>query len=1237
MWLEGIVARALEAGNATHGSWPLRVFVQAWRRGGVVRTGLMLVFCGLLLAGVPMPFDGMLIPIAMLFIGEAELSLHTSSSRLVPHRLIRWRLLNTLLAAITLTLVTGEDWVATAAFGLFVVSCSGIVGGRGLARITVIAGVANIVLPMAIHWWMRVPVSAPGSKALLISGVIFPAAALLLHLRSHRLLLAQHRLSETVADLEGAQSNLRASEQRLQQWNEQLNASIVAQTTQLEERNRYLSIINAVSFALAEPMDDFRSLERAARLIARLMGARGAQAFQRAGVGDTAHLFVTVAPEDVHAPRLPDALLRRVAETGAPVISTATGEDEAGLPDLGEPYAVVPIVARGQVCGAFAILGTGGIAWGDQERHLLLLVGREMGVAMENMRLYREAIERVEREETAAGAARLLDLPQRREEAVHQALDLVGRALGAHDIALVTLDEARRSATLYSAVRAMPEDGDWLQAFLSSIPGTVGDRQEAIILGAGGDAPLSETVEGYGIGTVALVPVISTRGSSVLPRRDAGGRAVEPLAFQRTLSGVIVVAAAAGVPWRPAATELAARFAYSLARRLESDELAALQQQRIRELSGLADVARTMQSGADVDRLYAGFAHALTGLLQYARLYIARVDEYGLPGAAPSFAPDGARDDRALGDADVAHRWFGLRAATSWHAGMGAPPSFVSGGDERWLVVPMRPKGQVLGVVAFAVAEDVSGDQLRIVEQAVEQLALALDSATLYHQATERASHIQALSNLARIVASVVDLREAFAAFAEEVRWLIPFDRAVMLLLDDSEAEVQPYATYPEESLRTVASPLVESIACAPMDASGAVFLRRSDPAYAGLDWDILGPDVAEVAAVPVRNGVRTAAIFALVHTTPTAGAPDLNALEEVAGLLGVTIERLRLYERAEHSANHDLLTGLPNYRYLQERLYDLHAGISAPGESSVLMVDMDGLKLFNDTLGHEAGDQVIRIVARELRSTCRAEDVVARTGGDEFVVVMEGVGLADAAHVAERIHAALREGHLEIPGAPARIGVSIGIATAPQDARSAGGLLHAADQAMYGAKFSGGHRTRLAHDHDEDSPTRSIPQRDTHIVETLVRTAIDGATGEERSLIVIAQRWVVGVVAHLDGGVEAAPWARMIVAAEALSTVGHMRHGPDQEMARYFLDRLRREWSGRRDEVALATLELAPMAVRLARAQAPASDASGQLLAQAVSALRQELGERVIDLHESLFAFALADRLDRRREREAA
>ncbi len=1239
MWLNSIVARAHDAGNAEDRPRSRHTLAALWRRGGLIRTCLLILICTAMFVGVPLPLSGMLLPVTMLFIGEVEMARKGISSRMV-NRLIAWRVVNTLIAATTLLVVTHESWPTTAALGLLVVSCSGALRGRGLALVALIAGVANVLLPIAVVSLTGIEPLVSMGKALAISLVAYPSVAILLHLRSHRLLAAQQQLSETIVELESAQLDLRTSEQRLQEWNQKLNASIESQTAQLEERNRYLSIINAVSFALAEPMDDFHSLERASRLVARLMGARGAQAFHRFGVGDAAHLFVTVAPEDVHAPRLPETLLRRVADTGMPVIwSSATEQDD--LPDLGEPYAIVPIAARGQVSGAFALLGTGEVAWADQERHLLLLIGREMGFSLENMRLYREAIERVRQEEIAGGAARLLDVPDHREHAVHQALALVGQALDAWDMALVTIDDAPGAPpTLFASLRAdgagnSNGDGSWIASILDTLPAMIAGRTAPVILGAGGEAPLAEAIEVRGIGMLVLVPVVSMRRASVLPVRDAA--AVSEPSFERVVSGVILVAVEAGVRWRPTSTELVSSFAYSLARRLESDELVALQRQRIRELTGLADVARTMQSGADVDRLYTGFAHALTGLLDYRRLYLARVDEFGQVGEALAMTRDGVREDRTFAVDDSAHRWFQLRAPLTWDRESGPPPTFADDGEGRYLVLPMRPKGQVLGLAAFAVSEEVVGDQLSIVEQAVEQLALALDSATLYQQATERASHIQAFSNLARIVASVVDLREAFAAFAEEVRWLIPFDRAVMLLLNETETAVQPYATYPEDSLHTSSTPLGGSIASAVIEVGAAVLMRRSDPEFAHLDWEILGPDTIEVAAVPVRNGVRTAAVFALVHIAPTALSADLNALDEVAGLLGVTIERLRLYERAEHSANHDLLTGLPNYRYLQERLYNLQAGITGPGETAVLMIDMDGLKLFNDTLGHEAGDQVIRIVARVLNETCRAEDFVARTGGDEFVVVMEGVGPEEATRAASRIHNAIRDAHLEVPGAPARLGLSIGIAIAPTDASAANRLLHAADQAMYAAKFSGGHRTRLAHDPDVGSATRSIPQRDTRLVETMIRTATDGATSDERSVIAIAQRWVVGATANLLGAAEAAPWVRMVVVHEALGAVDHVRKGPDQEMARFFLDRVRREWADRPDEVAQAAVALAPLAVRMARAHAVFADSNGQALNIAVRDIRQELGDRITPLHEALFTFAVEERFDRRRERDAA
>ena len=133
-----------------------------------------------------------------------------------------------------------------------------------------------------------------------------------------------------------------------------------------------------------------------------------------------------------------------------------------------------------------------------------------------------------------------------------------------------------------------------------------------------------------------------------------------------------------------------------------------------------------------------------------------------------------------------------------------------------------------------------------------------------------------------------------------------------------------------------------------------------------------------EWAIVPILRGDVCTAVRVLAHSDRIPYTNDeITALEEVARLLAVSIERVDLFAQTEHSARHDLLTGLPNYRYLQERLREVQAGVSAPSSTSLLMVDMDDLKLFNDTLGHGAGDDAIQAVGRALRAVCRTEDFV--------------------------------------------------------------------------------------------------------------------------------------------------------------------------------------------------------------------------------------------------------------------
>ena len=1004
--------------------------------------------------------------------------------------------------------------------------------------------------------------------AVLVSVVGFPALAAAIVLRASAMREARRALEFSVARLKATRDDLQRSQQQLQRWNRELSSEVDRQTHALDERNRYLSIINAVSFALAEPMDDARTLERAVRLVARLLGVRAAQAYTRPRGAEVIDLFVTVAPEDLHAPRLPEAVLLDVARTGRPISfahkdGQQDGASAEGIPDLGEPYHVVPLVAKGRVLGSFALIGAGTLRDDDDGRHLLLLVGREMGVALENARLYREAIEKASREEFLTEVTRLLNSAGRGERALPAVLDSLLNNTAASEAVLVSMPDGARDVVIAGSATLAGGDSR-LEPLARSLTRIIIDRGHPLVLGIGGEAPLSDRLAAAGYTTLAVSPILTTRGS-LTP--DAGATLRnhdEDSAVRATpsLAGALIVGVGGDAEWDGAQTDLLERVTDIVARRVQADEFVAVQHQRIRELTGLAEVARTMQSGADVERLYNGFAAALQRLLPYEALYIPRLSDLGEVEQVPSFGARGRPIETATYQrGDSRHPWFSLRTPLLWRRGDADPLPFVPSAARYAVVVPMRPKGQMLGLAVVVVPRLIREDQLRIVEQAVEQLSLALDGAALYQQATERASHIQALSNLARIVASVVNLREAFSAFSEEVRWLIPFDRSVMFLLDEGEQWVEPYATYPDVEERSGVALLTRSVASVPIEQGTAVAFRRDDSRYAHLDWSLLTEDAREVAAVPVRQGSRTSAVFALVSNTPGAYGPsELAALDEVAGLLAVTIERLRLYEHADHSAKHDLLTGLPNYRFLQERLGELRSGVTRPGQSALMVVDMDSLKLFNDTLGHEVGDRVIQVVADVLRAACRQEDFVARTGGDEFVIVMEDADLQASIAVADRVHAALSEAHLEIEGAPTRIAVSIGIAAAPGDARSTADLLHAADQAMYDAKFAGGQRTRTAKELTGAAEPRVL-RGGTRLADTLTRALVAGASASELNALSLAQRWAGTIASRIDLPADGLPELRLVLAAEASGRFSAPKGDRDQLLARHLVTQVRRDW----------------------------------------------------------------------------
>lgn len=212
---------------------------------------------------------------------------------------------------------------------------------------------------------------------------------------------------------------------------------------------------------------------------------------------------------------------------------------------------------------------------------------------------------------------------------------------------------------------------------------------------------------------------------------------------------------------------------------------------------------------------------------------------------------------------------------------------------------------------------------------------------------------------------------------------------------------------------------------------------------------------------VPLTVQGETLGVLSFVGLAPRTG-PTSSSEKSLAVTVGEDIKlslfNLRLRERLREQATRDPLTGLYNRRYLEESLArELHRTTREGLPLCIAMLDLDYLKRFNDTFGHEAGDRVLRELGRLLRDKLRKSDISCRYGGEEFVLVLPGSTLADARQRVEQIRELVkglqvRHGD-QILG---RLTVSAGVAASPEHSSTAAKLLHAADEALYSAKQAG-------------------------------------------------------------------------------------------------------------------------------------------------------------------------------------
>ena len=379
------------------------------------------------------------------------------------------------------------------------------------------------------------------------------------------------------------------------------------------------------------------------------------------------------------------------------------------------------------------------------------------------------------------------------------------------------------------------------------------------------------------------------------------------------------------------------------------------------------------------------------------------------------------------------------------------------------LAVPLQFENQVGGAICLVArgSNKFDDDDQRLLQIVSDQAAVAIENARLLAGRDQLVHELAALLDVSEAAGQAKDEVHLARVLADRMRRAARTEAVIISRWDEGSMSLHelwrdgiPGARPPADLTN---SPMRRGV------------LRDGRTASVEADGRERAPEQVELreiggrtlVCVPLSAAGRTIGIVELIamETTRVLNAAELQIVEAMATLGANGLVQVRLLEQLRSAADMDLMTGVHNHRYLQERLrQEVARSARSHSPFGVLMLDLDNFKPVNDRHGHADGDRVLHNIGTAIKDHVRTSDVVARYGGDEFVVLMPDTPPEHADLVAQRVVAGVLQcRHVMTDGTEVSVGISAGLAVYPADGRTPAALLAAADAAMYAAKRSGG------------------------------------------------------------------------------------------------------------------------------------------------------------------------------------